>query len=323
MKKSAPARWLVGPLLVLQLTLLAGCNSQQESPHATPAPAIKAVQATAAPTTSTSSVLPNGTVDIPAPIPTRADPTTAADLATKLAENPMPTFGPTETPSRNVGWLVDLLSASQAMTITAFDNSEVRVSVDPTGMKQLVEDGPSSTTATVSGDEWLSQYTRFPGYGLELEVPTAYDVRVYWASPTHFIVFWSDSPNDSYQPGAYYIQENSALWSDVSRMAPVAHYPESSVRYLLDASTLRVKTDEYDYTITGENAHTINAARDLANATLTKDLPPEEEPMLTLYFTVNNVVYEVKIWDNYFTYNGQTYRLVGIGPGVRAGLAAD
>ncbi len=81
--------------------------------------------------------------------------------------------------------------------------------------------------------------------------------------------------------------------------------------------------DGFDYTFTGEDRHVIDVARVLANGVVTKEPAPDQDPVLVLYFTVSNTVYGVKVWNNYFTYNGYTYQLQDVGLQARGTLTAN
>ena len=307
MKALSLARWLASISLVVGLLVLEGCGVQPIAPTLS-------AGALASPT--------SGALSVP-PIPTDSSAESNADWATKMAENPQPTFEPTLTPARPVSWLVDLILSSPGITITARDVPDMHLPVDQAGRQLLVAAAESGTVATVPGDEWLSNFVPFPGYELQIESSVPGETIKLTGASKRFSVWWTKGPDDNNPLIAYFYQPDETLYNTMSSLAPASHYPESSVRHLLHANAARVLVGAYDYTLEGENNHMIIAARLLADGTLAKGLAPLDEPMVTMIFTVDYTQYRVDIFENYFTYNGQTYRLDEVGPGVRASLFAD
>jgi len=315
MKALSLTRLFANISFTVGLLVLAGCSAPSGAPTKNETLPTSSPGALASPTSAVLSV--------PSPIPTVRSPESDADYATKIAEDPRPTFEPTLTPARPVSWLVDLLRSSTAITITAWDVPDMNIPVNQGGRQLLAAAAESGTVATVSGDEWLSNFVPFPGYELQIEAPAPGEtVKVMWVSK-RFAVWWSKSPDDNNPLEAYYHQPDESLYYAISSLAPASHYPVASVRHLLHASAARVLVGGYDYNLEGENNHMIIAARLLADGTPAKGPAPLEEPMVTIVFTVDNTQYSVDIFENYFTYNGQTYHLEEVGPGVRASLFAD
>jgi len=309
------ARWLAILSLVLGLIMLAGCSVESSAPKKT------AASPTVSPRVLTSPT--SAAMTIPSPVPTVRSIESDADYATKMAEDPQPTFEPTLTPARPVSWLVDLLRSSPAITITAWDVPDMHIALDQAGRQLIVEAAGSGTIATVDGDEWLSNYVPFPAYELQIESSVPGETVKVSGVSRRFLVWWSKGPEDNNPLAAYYYQPNESLYYTLSKLAPASHYLESSVRHLLHASAAKVLMDGHEYTLEGENNHMIIAARQLANGTPAKGPVPLEDPMVTMDFTVEGTQYRVDVFENYFTYNGQTYQLDEIGPGVRGSLNAD
>ncbi len=273
------------------LGLLIGCQSQTGN---TPS------SSNEGPLTPTMQLAKAGSTATIQPQPPQVPSPDLTQQAKDLRLTPLPT----ETPVHDVEWLAELIVSSQAITITSMDAPEIMVPVDQIGKQLLLAAVEGDTLATNMNDDWLGAYLPYPAYELLIGMPD-HGYSVFWASPSLFQVDCAETQGCN--AGAAYAEVNSTLWKAVQSLAPAPRLDPADLRYVLYANALTERlADGTEYTYEPNGIMSIVRGMLLFRSTKTQTLP-NGEPKAALEFTVEGKEYEVKVWDNAFTYNGQAY----------------
>ena len=219
---------------------------------------------------------------------------------------------PTVLPTRDVTWLTELISATETITITAWDTPDLMVRMDQTMRDRLVDAVEGHTTPAVYGDIWHTLRRPYPQYLLVFgsgESPTT----LYWLGPGHIGVDFTDT--EGYRRDALYQQADDALWNTLQEIAPPPRHSPDDLRYLMVSSSATCTQDGQTYWLGPDLA--LDVARGFAVSTPVVEEPgfaPAVEPQLlgdprAVYtFTVGGQYHRVEMWDEVLRYAGRDYK---------------
>lgn len=220
-----------------------------------------------------------------------------------------------------IDWLINELRSSQSITITARDSPDIQVPVDLQIRERLVEATVSELSVSSFGSEWLNPYVPFPEYELRMESSSDDILILGWWGTQRFSVTWNSAKEDEDITRAYFYQEDSKLWETIASLASPPHYADTDIRHLLQANSLQAVLGQEQFHLGKRNPFILRVARALVKGRPSDKAVPSDEPSGLLEFDIDSSRYEVKLWQDDFTYNRQLYHLADVYTTVRLTLS--